>query len=96
MPFRYGRGALCLEWPDEDKRWTKPEYLVQVPESIVEDFNDIQQVIPIMQKEKIDLNDEVALNETRNGLKTDPAKSIFEKLLADKSGKMQDPNDKQK
>ena len=90
MPFRYGHGALCLKWPEKKE---EPRYLVKVPESIVEDFNDIQQVIPIMQKEKIDLNDEVALNETRNGLKTDPAKSIFEKVLSGKSGKVQDPND---
>jgi len=85
--FRGGHGAL---WPEKKE---EPSYLVKVSESVVEDFNDIQQVIPIMLKEKTDPNDEAVLNETRNGLKTDPAKSIFEKLSADKPGKIQDAND---
>jgi hypothetical protein len=88
--FRGGHGALCLKWPEKKEA---PSYLVKVSQSIVEDFNDIQQVIPIMLKEKTDPNDEAVLNETRNGLRTDPAKSIFEKLSADKAGKVQDPND---
>jgi len=90
MPFRYGHGALCLKWPEKKK---EPRYLVKVSESIVEDFNDIQQVIPIMQKEKIDPNELAAITNTSKALKTDVAKSIFAKVLSGKSGKVQDPND---
>jgi len=79
--FRYGHGALCLKWPDKDKKWTKPEHLVKVPESIVEDFEAIQRVMPYTQKEKIDPNEIVAIGNTKKALKTDVAKSIFAKVL---------------
>ncbi len=91
--FGCGHGALCLKWPDKDKGWTKPKYLVEVPESIVEDFNDIQQIIQIMQKEKINPNELASITKTSKALKSDVAKSIFAKVLSGKSGKVQDPND---
>jgi len=90
----YGYGALCLKWPDEDKGWTKPEYLVEVPEIIVDDFEAIQRVVPYIQKEKIDPNELASITETSKALKTDVSKSIFEKVLADRSQKAQDPNDR--
>jgi hypothetical protein len=91
--FRYGHSTLCLKWPDEDKRWTKPEYLVKAPESIIEDFEAIQRVVPYTQKEKIDPNKVAAIDNIKKALKTNVAKSIFEKVLADRSQKTQDPND---
>jgi len=98
--FRYGHGALCLKWSDYKKMFPKlpeprkPSHLIEVTESIVEDFNDIQQIIPIMQKEKINPNELASITKTLKALKSDVAKSIFEKVLADRSQKAQDPNDR--
>lgn len=89
--FRYGHGALCLKWPEKKK---EPRYLVKVPESIVEDLEAIQHVMPSVQKKKMDPNDVVAITKTSKALKTDVAKSIFKKVLADRSQKTQDPNDR--
>lgn len=97
--FRYGHGALCLKWSDYKKMLPKlpeprkPSHLIEVTESIVEDFNDIQQIIPIMQKEKINPNELASITNTSKALKTDAAKSIFAEVLRGKSGKVQDPND---
>jgi hypothetical protein len=90
--FRGGHGALCLKWPDEDKRWTKPEYLVKVPDSIVDDLEVIQRAMPYVLKEKNDPNEIAALTNTSKALKTDVAKSIFAKVLSGKYSKVQDPN----
>jgi len=95
MPFRYGRGTLCLKWPKKDKKFPFPEppYLVKVSESIVEDLEAIQRVVPYTQKERMDPNEVAAITNTSKALKTDVAKSIFAKVLSGKSGKVQDPND---
>lgn len=91
----YGYGALCLKWPEKDKKFPFPEppYLVKVPESIVDDFKAIQRVVPYTQKERMDPNEMAAITNTSKALKTDVAKSIFAKVLSGKSGKVQDPND---
>jgi hypothetical protein len=89
MPFRYGHGALCLKWPEKKK---EPRYLVKVPESIVEELKAIQRVFPYTQKEKIDPNESASITKTSKALKSDVAKSIFEKVLADRSQKTQDTN----
>lgn len=94
MPFRYGRGTLCLKWPEKDKKFPEPLYLVKVPESIVDDSEAIQRVMPYIQKEKVDPSEMTAINNTSKALKTDVAKSIFAKILADRSQKTQDPNDR--
>ena len=97
--FRYGHGALCLKWSDYKKMFPKfpetkkPSYLVEVPESIVDDFKAIQRVVPYIQKEKKDPNEMAAITNTSKALKTEVAKSIFAKVLSGKSGKVQDPND---
>ncbi len=97
--LRYGHGALCLKWSDYKTMFpnipepNKPSHLVEVTESIVEDFNNIQQIIPIMQKEKINPNELASITNTSKALKTNVAKSIFEKVLADRFQKAQDPND---
>ena len=90
---RYGHGALCLKWPEHRKDFPKPPFVVQVPESIVDDFEAILRVIPHTQKDKIDPNGLAAINNTSKLLKTDAAKSIFAKVLGDKLKKVQDPND---
>jgi len=77
MVFRYGHGALCLKWADVKK----PSHVVKVPESIVDDFEAIQRVIPYTQKEKIDPNELAAITKTWQALKTDVAKSIFAKAV---------------
>ena len=51
--FRYGYGALCLEWPENKK---EPRYMVKVTESLVDDFKAIQLVVPCIRKEKKDPN----------------------------------------
>jgi hypothetical protein len=87
----YGYGALCLTWPEKKE---EPPYLVKVPESIVNDLEAIQRVVPYAQKEKRDPNEMAALTNTSKALKTDVAKSIFAKVLSGKYIKAQDPNDK--
>jgi len=92
--FRGGHGALCLKWPTEDKRWARPENLVEVPDSIVADFEAIQRVIPYVSKGKKDANEIYLITNTSKALKTDVAKSIFVRLLSDRPGKVQDSNDR--
>ena len=89
--FRGGHGALCLTWPKKEEPW----YVVKVPDSnsIVEDLEAIQRVVPYTQKERMDPNEVAAITNTSKALKTDVAKSIFAKVLSGKSGKVQDPND---
>jgi hypothetical protein len=82
--FRYGHGALCLEWPEKKK---KPRYLVKVTESLVDDFKAIQRVVPCIRKEKRDPNETAAITNTSKALKTDVAKAIFARLLNAKSGR---------
>jgi hypothetical protein len=83
-------GAICLTWPEKKEG---PQYLVKVLESIVEDFETIQRVVPYTQKQKIDPNEVAAIENTKKALKTNVAKSIFENILAGRSQKTQDPND---
>jgi len=93
---RYGHGALCLKWPEpkkESRQFPKPPFVVQVPESIVDDFEAILRVIPHTRKEKIDPNGVAAIDKTSKILKTDAAKSIFAEVLGDKLEKAQDPNE---
>ncbi len=101
MVSRYGHGALCLKWAgDLKKRFPKlapkikkPSYLIEVTESLVDDFKAIQLVMPHTRKEKKDPNEMAAINATSKALKTPAAKSIFAKVLSETSGKVQDPND---
>jgi hypothetical protein len=96
--LRYGHGSLCLKWSDYKTIFPnipepkKPSHVVDVTESLVDDFNDIQKVIPIIQKEKKDPNEMAAITNTSKALKSNVAKSIFEKVLADGPRKAQDPN----
>jgi hypothetical protein len=93
---RYGHGALCLKWPEpkkESRQFPKPRFVVQVPESIVGDFEAILRVMPHIRKEKIDPNGVAAIDKTSKILKTDAAKSIFAEVLGDKLQKAQDPNE---
>lgn len=79
--FGCGHGALCLKWPEKEK---EPPYLVQVPESIIDDFEAIQRLIPYTQKEKKAPNEMAAITTTSKDLKSEVAKSIFAKVLSDK------------
>jgi hypothetical protein len=96
MPFRYGHGALCLKWPEENEKfYTPPDPdMVKVSESIVDDFEAIQRVMPFTQKKEKDPNEMAAIDNTSKSLKTDAAKSIFTKILSGSCGKVQDPNDR--
>jgi len=101
MVFRYGHGALCLKWvgdlkkllPKSTLKVKKPSDLIDVTESVIDDFKAIQLVMPHTQKEKKDPNEMAAITATSKALKTDVGKSIFAKLLSETSGKVQDPND---
>lgn len=98
---RYGHGALCLKWVGDYKKILpkftpkakKPSDLVEVTESLIDDFKAIQLVIGYTQKEEKDPNEMAAITNTSRALKTAAAKSIFAKVLSDTSGKVQDPND---
>jgi len=96
--FRYGHGALCLKWADYKKMVPKfpespePSHLVKVPEGIVDDFEAIQRVVTYTQKENMEPHELAAITRCSKALKTDVAKSIFAKLLADSSHKGHDPN----
>jgi hypothetical protein len=91
--FWSGYGALCLKWPKEDpkKPEPKPEYLIQVPETIVADFEAIAKAMPSVDKAKTDPNAPTAIDNVKKTLKTDLAKSIFERVLADEVLKPQNP-----
>ena len=89
--FWSGYGALCLKWPKEDpkKPEPKPEYLVQVPDTIVGDFEAIAKAMPHV--EKADPNAPAAIENVKKTLKSDLAKSIFEKVLTDRNARPQNP-----
>ncbi len=89
--FRFGYGALCLYWPKPDDEgippsrpnsilFVEPKGLVKVPESMIDDLEAIQKVVPLLQKENKDPNDTVAIEKTSQVLKNDLAKNIFLKL----------------
>jgi|WetSurMetagenome_2_1015567.scaffolds.fasta_scaffold120921_2 hypothetical protein len=91
--FRYGYGALCLKWPDPNELpissrtsmpLREPDGLLKIPESMIEDLDMIQKVMPILKKEIKDSNDTAAIAKTTESLKNDLAKSIFTKLTNEK------------
>ncbi|MBN1973201.1 MAG: hypothetical protein JW787_06150 [Sedimentisphaerales bacterium] len=96
IQFRFGYGALCLKWPKPDDEgippsrpnttlFVEPEGLVKVPESMIEDLEVIEKVIPLLQKENKDPNDTAAIEKTSQALKNNLAKYIFSKLSKKKT-----------
>jgi hypothetical protein len=85
--FWSGYGALCLKWPKEDpkKPEPKPAYLVEVPDTIAVDFEAIAKVMPSLTK--ADPNGTAAIDKVNVSLKTDLAKSVFQKIVADRGAK---------
>jgi hypothetical protein len=96
IEFRYGYGALCLKWPKQEESifsatpssfnilFKEPEDLVKVPESMVEDLETIQKVMPTLKKEIKDSNDTAEIAKTSQALKNDLAKSIYSKIPKEK------------
>ncbi len=88
--FWSGYGALCVKWPKEDpkKPEPKPAYLVQVPETIVADFEAIAKALPRLGK--ADANAPATVENVKKTLKNDLAGSILDKIVADRN--TQPPN----
>jgi hypothetical protein len=93
IQFRYGYGALCLNWPKADDEgippsnpsmFIEPKGLVKVTESMVEDLETIQKAMPTIKKEIKDSNDTAEIAKTSQALKNDLAKSIFSKIPKEK------------
>jgi hypothetical protein len=85
----YEYGALCLKWPEGN---AESKFLKKVPETMVGDLEAIVKVMPSIQKEKKDPNDTASINKTEAALKNDLAKSIYNKVLTQKTRKIQDAN----
>jgi len=97
--FRYGYGALYLRWADHKnvpklKKLPEPSFITKVPEDIVDDFEAIERVMPLIRKEKKDPNEKDSINKTSKALKNDLAKSIFAKISGEKIEELHDPNNK--
>ena len=78
----HGYGALCLQWPDEDKGFHGPSYLAKAPANIVADFEAIQRVMPLMQKEKMTSKEAATVKSVQTNMETDLGRSIIQTVLA--------------
>ena len=76
--FHWGYGALCLQWPEKEM---KPENMVQVSEDIIPDLQATGKAMPHVQKKQRESSDTAAIEKTKNALKTNKAKAIFDELL---------------
>ena len=80
--FHYGYGALCLQWPAEDEgRAQGPRNVLQVPETLLDDFADIQRVLPYACKDNITVSEAAAIGLAWKAMKTSMGRSVLGRVL---------------
>ena len=89
--FHWGHGALCLQWPEKEM---EPQNMVKVSEDFIPDLQAIEKAMPHVQKKQRESSDTAAIEKTKNALKTNKAKAIFDELLQKQQelAQSKDPN----
>jgi hypothetical protein len=86
--FRYGHGALCLQWPQEERStFHRSRHVPTVPETTVEDFAGILRLLPVLRKEQLSATDAAAIGTAWRDMKSPTGKSILGELIGTAAGK---------
>ncbi len=80
--YRYGHGALCLEWPqDERSNHHAFRHVRTISQTTVDDFTSIRRVLPAVSKGELSVDDAAAIGSTWRGMKTQIGKAVFDEII---------------
>ena len=86
--FRYGHGALCLQWPQEERStFRRSRHVPTIPGTAVEDLESILRVLPVLRKEQLSAADAAAIGAAWRDMKSPTGKSILGELIGTAAGK---------